>query len=149
MEDTCCHLRFTCFISGFYLDKICLVDSDSLLLGSTIFSKTEALDDPVTRTALLSLICALMSLIYGFVKLGMMRNIFHASRWAEVSSICYLLSLIYGFVKLGMMRNIFHASRWAEVSSICYLLIDNMSFIIIFIQEAQKMKTSMLGNVWV
>ena len=61
-----------------------------------IFQKTEVLDDPVTRTAaLLSLICALMSLIYGcmyIVNFGMMRNMFHASRWAEVSSIYYWLS---------------------------------------------------------
>jgi hypothetical protein len=65
MEDTQCHLRFTCFVSGFYLDKTCPIDS-LLLLGSTIlnvFQITEALDDPVTRTAaLLSLLCALTSL---------------------------------------------------------------------------------------
>jgi hypothetical protein len=90
MEDTQCHLRFTCFVSGSYLDITCPIDS--LLLGSTIlnlFQITEAVDDPVTRTAaLLSLICALMSLCYGcmyIVKFGMMRNMFHASRWAEVS----------------------------------------------------------------
>lgn len=75
-------------------DKIC--PNDSLLLGSTIlnlFQITAAVDDPVTRTAaLLSLICALMSLSYGcmyIVRFGMMRNMFHASRWAEVS--IYLL----------------------------------------------------------
>ena len=96
MEDTQCHIRFTCFVSGLYLDETCFVYS--LFFGSTIlniFQITEALDDPVTRTAaLLSLICALMSLIYGcmyIVKFGMMRNMFHASRWAEVSSIYYLL----------------------------------------------------------
>ena len=95
MEDTQCHLRFTCFVSGFYLEKNC--PTDSLLLGSTIlniFQITEAADDPVTRTAaLLSLICALMSLSYGcmyIVKFGMMRTMFHASRWAEVS-VYYLL----------------------------------------------------------
>lgn len=95
MEDTQCHLGFTCFVSGFYFDKNC--PNDSLLLGSTIlnlFQITAAVDDPVTRTAaLLSLICALMSLSYGcmyIVRFGMMRNMFHASRWAEVS-IHYLL----------------------------------------------------------
>ena len=66
-----CHLRrFTCFVSGFYL-------------------LTEALDDPVNRTAaLLSLICALISLIYGCmynVKFGVTRNMFHASRWAHIA----------------------------------------------------------------
>ena len=95
MEDTQCYLRFTCFVSGFYPDKTCPIESS--LLGSTIlniFQITAALDDPVTRTAaLLSLICALMSLTYGcmyIVRFGMMRNMFHASRWAEVS-IFYLL----------------------------------------------------------
>ena len=68
-----CHLRrFTssCFVSGFYL-------------------LTEASDDPVNRTAaLLSLICALISLIYGCmynVKFGVTRNMFHASRWAHIA----------------------------------------------------------------
>jgi hypothetical protein len=95
MEATQCHLGFTCYVSGFHLDETCFIHS--LLLCSTIlniFQITEALDDPVTRTAaLLSLICALMSLIYGcmyIVRFGMMRNMFHASRWAEVS-IYYLL----------------------------------------------------------
>ena len=55
----------------------------------TIFQIPDAADDPVTRTAaLLSLVCAVMSLSYGcmyIVRFGMMRNMFHASRWAEVS----------------------------------------------------------------
>ena len=77
-------------VSGFYLDEI----YNPIL---NIFQINEALDDPVTRrtAALLSLICALMSLIYGcmyIVNFGLMRNMFHASRWAEVSSIYYLLS---------------------------------------------------------
>ena len=71
MKDTQCHLRLTCFVSGFYLDETCPIDS-LLLLGSTIFQIIEALDVPVTCTAaLLSLICALINLIYGcmyFVK---------------------------------------------------------------------------------
>ena len=80
-----------------FSDKSCPNDSLLKLLGSTIlnlFQITAAVDDPVTRTAaLLSLICALMSLSYGcmyIVRFGMMRNMFHASRWAEVS-IYYLL----------------------------------------------------------
>ncbi|KAH9483258.1 hypothetical protein JR316_0005362 [Psilocybe cubensis] len=62
----------------------------SALLASailTIFQIPEAAEDPVTRTlALLSLICALMSLSYGcmyIVRFGTMRSMFHASRWAE------------------------------------------------------------------
>ncbi|PPR04908.1 hypothetical protein CVT24_007152 [Panaeolus cyanescens] len=62
----------------------------SALLASailTIFQIPEAADDPVTRTlALLSLVCALMSLSYGcmyIVRFGTMRSMFHASRWAE------------------------------------------------------------------
>ena len=89
MEDTQSCLCFTCIVSAFP-EKICPIDS--LLLGSTIltiFQIPDAEDDPVTRTAaLLSLICALMSLSYGcmyIVRFGMMRNMFHASRWAEVS----------------------------------------------------------------
>ncbi|KAF9475835.1 hypothetical protein BDN70DRAFT_923746 [Pholiota conissans] len=62
----------------------------SALLASailTVFQIPEAADDPLTRTfALLSLICALMSLSYGciyIVRFGTMRSMFHASRWAE------------------------------------------------------------------
>ncbi|KIM42677.1 hypothetical protein M413DRAFT_121554 [Hebeloma cylindrosporum] len=62
----------------------------SALLASailTIFQIPEAADDPITRTfAVLSLICALMSLSYGciyIVRFGTMRSMFHASRWAE------------------------------------------------------------------
>ncbi|CAA7269657.1 unnamed protein product [Cyclocybe aegerita] len=62
----------------------------SALLGSaifTIFQIPEAASDPITRTlALISLICALMSLSYGcmyIVRFGTMRSMFHASRWAE------------------------------------------------------------------
>ena len=82
--------------SPLYLLRECastkLVPLIHYFLGSTIlniFQITEVAEDPVTRTAaLLSLICALMSLSYGcmyIVKFGMMRNMFHASRWAEVS----------------------------------------------------------------
>ena len=57
----------------------------------TVFQIPQAADDPITRTfALLSLICALMSLSYGciyIVRFGTMRSMFHASRWAEVGHI--------------------------------------------------------------
>ncbi|KAF5371506.1 hypothetical protein D9615_009585 [Tricholomella constricta] len=62
----------------------------SALLSSailTIFQIPSAADDPVTRTAaLLSLICALMSLSYGcmyIVRFGTMRSMYRASKWAE------------------------------------------------------------------
>ena len=105
----------------FCVENFCLIDS--LLLGSTIltiFQIPDAEDDPVTRTAaLLSLICALMSLSYG----------------------CMYI------VRFGMMRNMFHASRWAEVS-ICFFFATRQHMFI-FVQEAQKMKTSIWWNVWV
>ncbi|KIJ91593.1 hypothetical protein K443DRAFT_477660 [Laccaria amethystina LaAM-08-1] len=48
----------------------------------------EAADDPITRsTALLSFICALMSLLYGYiyiVRFGTMRSMYRAWGWAEV-----------------------------------------------------------------
>jgi len=89
----------------------------------TVFQIPQAANDPVTRTAaLLSLVCALMSLAYGCmysVRFSMMRNMFHASRWAEVS----------------------------YISCFSFLLVGNMFFI--FIQEAQKTNTSIWWNVWV
>ena len=54
----------------------------------TTFQVQSAADDPVIRTAaLVSLICALMSLTYGcvyIVRFGTMRSMLRASRWAEV-----------------------------------------------------------------
>ena len=54
----------------------------------TTFQVQSAENDPVIRTAaLVSLICALMSLTYGcayIVKFGTMRSMLRASRWAEV-----------------------------------------------------------------
>ena len=48
----------------------------------------EAADNPITRsTALLSLICALMSLSYGCIyimRFGTMRSIYRSSMWDEV-----------------------------------------------------------------
>ena len=52
-----------------------------------MFQIPYAATDPVTRNAaLLSLICALMSLSYGciyIVRFGTMRSMYRASRWAE------------------------------------------------------------------
>lgn len=57
----------------------------------TMFQVEDAVNDPLTRTAaLLSLICALMSLSYGcmyIVRFGTMRSMYRASRWAEVSHV--------------------------------------------------------------
>ncbi|KII83378.1 hypothetical protein PLICRDRAFT_95936 [Plicaturopsis crispa FD-325 SS-3] len=61
----------------------------ALLLSAilTMFQVPSAADDPVVRTpALLSLICALMSLSYGcmyIVRFGTMRSMYKASKWAE------------------------------------------------------------------
>lgn len=56
-----------------------------------MFQIPSAASDPVTRTAaLISLICALMSLSYGcmyIVRFGTMRSMYRASRWAEVGSL--------------------------------------------------------------
>ncbi|KAI0059345.1 hypothetical protein BV25DRAFT_1860623 [Artomyces pyxidatus] len=61
----------------------------ALLLSAilTIFQIPDAAGDPVTRTAaLLSLVCALMSLSYGIIfiiRFGTMRSMYRASRWAD------------------------------------------------------------------
>ncbi|KAF9263889.1 hypothetical protein L218DRAFT_901212 [Marasmius fiardii PR-910] len=61
----------------------------ALLLSAilTMFQIPNAASDPLTRTAaLLSLICAIMSLSYGcmyIVRFGSMRSMFRASKWAE------------------------------------------------------------------
>lgn len=61
----------------------------ALLLSAilTMFQIEPAASDPVTRTAgLLSLICALMSLIYGcmyIIRFSTMRTMYKAARWAE------------------------------------------------------------------
>ncbi|KIJ58850.1 hypothetical protein HYDPIDRAFT_101875, partial [Hydnomerulius pinastri MD-312] len=61
----------------------------ALLLSAilSMFQNQEMAGDPVTRTAaLLSLTCALMSLLYGcvyIVRFGTMRSMYKATRWAE------------------------------------------------------------------
>lgn len=53
----------------------------------TMFQIEQAASDPITRTAgLISLICALMSLIYGcmyIIRFSTMRTMYKAARWAE------------------------------------------------------------------
>ncbi|TFK66134.1 hypothetical protein BDN72DRAFT_772446, partial [Pluteus cervinus] len=61
----------------------------ALLLSAilTMFQVPDASSDPITRTAaLLSLVCATMSLCYGcmyILRFGTMRSMIRASRWAE------------------------------------------------------------------
>lgn len=63
----------------------------------TMFQVPEMAYDPVTRTAaLVSLVCALMSLSYGcifIVRFGTMRSMHRASRWAEVRRILSISSI--------------------------------------------------------
>lgn len=56
-----------------------------------MFQVPEMAYDPVTRTAaLMSLVCALMSLAFGclfIIRFGTMRSMHRASTWAEVSTV--------------------------------------------------------------
>jgi len=73
------------FCSPFQYNRVFFFKCRTLL---AILQIPEAADDPITRsTALLSLICALMSLSYGciyIVRFGTMRSMYRASRWAKV-----------------------------------------------------------------
>lgn len=57
----------------------------------TILQIDGASEDPLTRyTALISMICALMSLIYGcvyIIRFGTMRKSYKAAEWANVSMV--------------------------------------------------------------
>jgi hypothetical protein len=72
------------FISSSSLDINCLACSALL----SMFQVPDMAGDPVTRTAaLISLVCALMSLSYGctfIIRFGTMKSMYRASRWAEV-----------------------------------------------------------------
>lgn len=76
-----------------YLTLSCYAIFDIVFLRAilTMFQIPSAASDPVTRTAaLLSLVCALMSLSYGCMyifRFGTMRTMYKASRWAEVNFI--------------------------------------------------------------
>lgn len=67
-----------------------LISSCSAIL--TILQIQSAENDPLTRySALLSLICALMSLLYGgvyIIRFGAMRKTHKAAEWAAVSDVC-------------------------------------------------------------
>lgn len=99
MEDFERGLCFTRFVSDFIelVAKYMLIRLWYLSAILTIFQIPEAAGDPVTRTAaILSLICALMSLTYGcmyIVRFGTMRTMVRASKWAEVCDYAVLDSL--------------------------------------------------------
>ena len=91
MEDDEYYFGSTSFVSFFHIFQNCDVfsDDDSLRAILTILQIPSAALDPVTRyAALLSLICALMSLLYGciyIIRFGMMRSTCRAAEWAHVS----------------------------------------------------------------
>jgi len=88
----------------------------------TIFQIPDAAGDPVTRTtAILSLICSLVSLTYG----------------------CMYI------VRFGTMRTMLRASRWAEVGYNSTVDFRNYTMTSSIFQEAQRTKTAILWNVWV
>ncbi|KAF9074689.1 hypothetical protein BDP27DRAFT_1316661 [Rhodocollybia butyracea] len=80
----------------------------ALLLSAilTIFQINNAATDPITRTAaLLSLVCAIMSLSYGcmyIVRFGTMRSMYRASIWAEEAQKTETLVWWNVWVLLGM-----------------------------------------------
>ncbi|KAF8075802.1 hypothetical protein FPV67DRAFT_1469317 [Lyophyllum atratum] len=82
-------LSWEAFIDSLLREWKTLNVVSALLLSAilTMFQIPSAADDPVTRTAaLLSLVCALMSLTYGcmyIVRFGTMRSMYRASKWAE------------------------------------------------------------------
>ena len=97
-------------------------DDDSLRAILTILQIPSAALDPVTRyAALLSLICALMSLLYGCIYI----------------------------IRFGMMRSTCRAAEWAHVSCCSQKYDYRILHISFFPQEAQKTTTSIFWNVWV
>ena len=88
----------------------------------TMFQIPDAEGDPLTRTtALLSLVCALMSLSYG----------------------CMYI------VRFGTMRSMYRASRWAEVTLPCDNSVHHFLTTTTFLKEARKANTVIWWNVWV
>ncbi|KAF4600472.1 hypothetical protein EYR38_005101 [Pleurotus pulmonarius] len=80
----------------------------ALLLSAimTMFQVPDAAYDPITRTAaLISMICALMSLTYGciyIVRFGTMRSMYRASRWAEEARKTYTVIWWNAWILLAM-----------------------------------------------
>ncbi|KAJ8455733.1 hypothetical protein ONZ45_g18871 [Pleurotus djamor] len=94
----------------------------ALLLSAimTMFQVPDAAYDPVTRTAaLISMVCALMSLTYGcvyIVRFGTMRSMYRASRWAEEARKSYTLIWWNAWILLAM------PSVWLAWSMISFLV---------------------------
>jgi len=94
MEDAQYHFGLVAFVSSRYdlstLNEIYLfifiLNFRAIL---TILQIESAANDPLTRySALLSMICALMSLFYGciyIIRFGTMRKTYKAAEWAQVS----------------------------------------------------------------
>ncbi|KAE9383002.1 hypothetical protein BT96DRAFT_930075 [Gymnopus androsaceus JB14] len=82
-------LSWEAFIDSLMREWKTLNVVSALLLSAilTMFQINDAATDPITRTAaLLSLVCAIMSLSYGcifIVRFGTMRSMYRASIWAE------------------------------------------------------------------
>ena len=66
---------------------------DTLRAILTVLQIPSAAHDPVTRyAALVSLICAVMSLLYGYIiRFGMMRLTCRAAEWPEWESLTYCM----------------------------------------------------------
>ena len=123
MEDAECCLGIVVIVRLPSLPSLPLLTSHlahSAIL--TMFQIPDASSDPVTRTAaLLSLICALMSLSYGCI---------------------YIL-------RFGTMRNMYKASRWAEVCFPSPVNMRILFMEPLVCQEARKTNTVLFWNVWV
>ena len=91
MEDAQHHLGFVAFVSSRYDLSSTLNDFffENFRAILTILQIESAANDPLTRySALLSMICALMSLFYGciyIIRFGTMRKTYKAAEWAQVS----------------------------------------------------------------
>jgi hypothetical protein len=89
MEDAQYHFGLVAFVSSscYYLSTVAEYRMFRAIL--TILQIESAANDPLIRySALLSMICALMSLLYGCIYIigfGTMRNPYKAAEWAVVS----------------------------------------------------------------
>ena len=91
MEDPQCCLSATIIVCFQHLPD-CAVLIPFLLRAILTIFQTDGSNEPVTRTtALISLVCALLSLVFGCVyilRFQTMRSMKKAVRWAEASAPC-------------------------------------------------------------
>jgi len=92
MEDAEYHFGLVTFVSSLHYDLSTVAEgmaSRNYRAILTILQIESAANDPLTRySALLSMVCALMSLIYGcvyIIRFGTMRKTYKAAEWTEVS----------------------------------------------------------------